>query len=192
MEKLIDIDRQIVLFINGANNPFIDELMWQISGRLIWIPLYLLIFFLAYKKFGWRLAVFYAVFTFSCFAFSDLLSNQIKYVFERLRPSHNEFFNGKLHLYQISRKEFYTGGSFGFVSSHASNFFTLSFSFFLILGKTYPKMKYILFIISALVCYSRIYLGVHYLSDIIGGAIVGTFIAFIFHRFVWKKMFKNI
>jgi undecaprenyl-diphosphatase len=92
----------------------------------------------------------------------------------------------QLHLYEISKGNFYTGGQYGFVSSHAANFFVLASTFFLVFRKIFSKISAVLFLIALLVCFSRMYLGVHYFTDLIGGAILGTLISFILYKFVWK------
>jgi undecaprenyl-diphosphatase len=191
IEFLLNIDTQILLFVNRLNTPFLDEFMWQISGRIIWIPLYLLIFYLAYRKMGLKKALFYLVFVFLCFAFSDLFSNQIKEIVQRFRPSHNEDLQEKLHLYKIAYEEYYMGGKYGFFSAHASNFFVVASTFFLILRNHYQNFALFLFFIACMVSLSRVYLAVHYPSDILAGAIFGTSIAYIFYKFAWKKIFKQ-
>jgi len=191
IEWLKQIDESIVLGINSLNSPFMDELMWQISGRLIWIPLYLLIFYLVYHKVGLKSAIFYAVFVIFCVMFSDIFSSQIKESVQRYRPSHNFHLKDKLHFYQIARNDYYKGGQYGFVSSHASNFFVISVSFCLVYRKDYLKFSLLLFFIALMVSLSRIYLGVHFPTDILGGALLGTLIAITFHHFVWKKIFNE-
>ena len=191
MSWISELDRNIVVSVNALNSPFWDECMWILSGKITWIPLYLLMFYLMYRKIGLKAAVFYALFVGLCILFSDLVSTQIKESVQRLRPSHNPLIMDQLHYYQIGRKDFYQGGMFGFVSSHASNFFVLAVTFFIRFRKDYFKFSLFLFFIAILISFSRIYLGVHYLTDIIGGAILGTGIALAFHHFVWKKIFNE-
>jgi undecaprenyl-diphosphatase len=91
-------------------------------------------------------------------------------------------------LYQISAGNRYGGGQYSFVSSHAANFFAITTCFFLVLGNYFKKFFYLLVLISIIVCFSRIYLGVHYLSDVFAGGLLGIGIAVLTHHFVWKNI----
>lgn len=191
IEALEQIDRSIVLAINSLHTPFFDEFMWIISLKITWIPLYILIFYLAYRKIGFKLAIFFAVFVALCLIFSDIMSSQIiKESVQRFRPSHHFLLQDKLHFYQLGYENYYKGGLYGFVSSHASNFFVIAVTFCLTFKKHYFWFSLFLFFVALINCYSRLYLGVHYLTDIIGGAVLGTIIAFVFNKYVWKKIVK--
>jgi len=108
----------------------------------------------------------------------------------RYRPSHHALLKDQLHYYQESKGHFYTGGLFGFVSSHAANFFALAFSAGMMLRPFYPRLLKILVLIAMIVSFSRIYLGVHYLSDLLGGAIIGTATSLLIYYFVYLKLGK--
>jgi undecaprenyl-diphosphatase len=127
IEWLESIDRSIVLAVNGLNSPWLDEVMWVISGKVLWIPLYLFIFYLGIRSFGLAKSLKFLVLTVVCIAVADLISvHFFKNVFERYRPSHHLLLTNKLHFYEQKPGEFYRGGQFGFVSSHAANFFALA------------------------------------------------------------------
>ena len=126
IEWLESIDREIVLAVNGMHSPFLDELMWLISGRLTWIPLYLYLFFIVLKEIGSKKAIVFLVFVLLSVAFSDLISVHLfKNVFLRYRPSHNLLIMDQLHFYQEAPGKFYRGGEYGFISSHAANIFAI-------------------------------------------------------------------
>jgi undecaprenyl-diphosphatase len=79
-------------------------------------------------------------------------------------------------------------GTYSFPSNHALNNFAASFFFY----KLFPKLKWVLFITAGLVAISRVYLGLHYPSDIIGGALIGIVFGYIFSKLaliVEKKFF---
>jgi len=193
IEFLEEIDRSIVLAINGWNNPFMDELMWWISARITWIPLYLILLYLAYKTLSRNQLFLFLGLIGLTIALTDLTSVHLfKNVFLRYRPSHNLLLTEKLHYYLIKPGEYYKGGEYGFVSSHAANFFAIITFVCLVLRKAYPKLIYPLFFIGLVIAYSRIYLGVHYLSDVFVGALVGSSIAYLVHRLLYLRFSEKV
>jgi undecaprenyl-diphosphatase len=186
------IDRSIVLAINALHTPLLDEIMWLISGKIIWIPMYIFLIYLSYQHFGKKNTIYFVLLVITSIALSDFVSSKIiKESVERYRPSHNLVLEPLLHFYKQKNGELYQGGDYGFVSSHAANFFAIALLVGLIFKEKAPKLIYTLFTIAILVGFSRIYLGVHYLSDIIGGAIVGTTISYLIWKFVWLKRVLN-
>jgi undecaprenyl-diphosphatase len=188
IDYLEGIDRMIVLTVNGWNNSFLDAFFWFISQRITWIPLYILIAFFAWKKLPKRQFGIFVILTILCVALADLVSVHLfKNVFLRYRPSHHAELTERLHFYLKANGEYYKGGMFGFVSSHATNFFALVTFVSLSLNAAYPKLKWFLFSIAFLVSFSRLYQGVHYASDLFVGALLGISIAYILYRFVYLK-----
>ena len=106
----------------------------------------------------------------------------------RFRPSHNPQIADLLHLHVHDDGELYRGGKFGFVSSHAANTFAVAMFSSLI----FRFKSYVLFIFfwAAIVSYSRIYLGVHYPLDILGGALLGGIISLISYFILTKVSIK--
>lgn len=174
IEWLENMDRELFLVLNGWHSETMDFVMWHISGKLQWIPLYLLLLGLLFKKYGWSswiLMLSVAV----LISISDQTSVKLfKEGFERWRPCHNVDLKELVHL--VNNK---CGGRFGFVSSHATNSFAIATFVGLLLNR---KTLVLLLIWAALVSYSRVYLGVHYPSDILGGAILGTGIATLLYK----------
>lgn len=191
MNKLESIDRAIVLFVNGLHTPLLDEIMWFLSGRFSLIPLYLLLLILLKSQNSWRNTFIIL----SGLTLSILLADQIsvhlfKNGFERYRPSHNEELKYLLHFYEVKPGEYYQGGKYGFVSSHAANFFAMIAFIFPFYKE---KKKWILaglILIGILVAISRIYLGVHYFSDVLVGATLGILVGFSIRNLV-KVIFKK-
>jgi undecaprenyl-diphosphatase len=177
------LDRQIVVAINGLHSPVLDEIMWWISARITWIPLYIILVYLAFKQLSKKQFVWFLAFVVASVALTDLASVHLfKNVFLRYRPSHNLLITDQLHYYMIKPGEWYKGGQYGFVSSHAANFFAIATSSWLVLRKNNPRSIWWLLAIGILVCFSRIYLGVHYLSDVLVGALLGFGIAFLLYK----------
>ena len=188
IDWLESIDRAIVLTVNGWNSPFLDELCWLLSARWPWIPLYLLLSWFSWKQFGTKKAILFVLIVLGTLAIADLTSVYLfKENFQRYRPSHHALLTDKLHFYALGNGDFYKGGMYGFVSSHATNFFVLTILTGLSLKPRYPKLIWWLIGISIIVCFSRIYLGAHYLSDLIGGAIWGSLLGWLSYRFVVKR-----
>ncbi len=176
LDKLKNIDNALLLFINHHHTPFFDGFMMMMSNRFVWIPLYLGLALLAFRKYGWR-SLLLIVCAGLAVAMSDqLASHLVKNLVKRYRPSHNLVLSQQLHYVNN-----YLGGLYGFASSHAAN--TVALALFLTLAMPrMPLLSVFLFCWVGLVCYSRMYLGVHYPSDIAGGAIIGAVSALVMSR----------
>lgn len=189
LEQLIDIDTKILLVINQCHAPWADTMMWIISAKTTWIPLYLLLIgLLAWKyrqqatatKWQWlqrfpvcviMISVIVAAVGLADFISSGILKDWVA----RPRPSRVPELEGVLHLVNG-----YKSGQYGFVSSHAANTMACGLLFSLIWRKKIATIGLMLWV--ALNCYSRMYLGVHYPLDIIGGLFVGALVAVAAYR----------
>jgi undecaprenyl-diphosphatase len=165
IQYLDSIDKQLFLFLNGLHCSFLDVVMWHISQKLIWVPLYLVIIGYIIRERKWK-AVATLIFIALMIVISDQVSGIIKDAVLRFRPSHNPEFSGIIHILRN-----YKGGDYGFVSSHAANSFAIAIFITLFFRKRWVGIS--IFIWAAIVSYSRIYLGVHYPFDVLGGAMVG-------------------
>jgi undecaprenyl-diphosphatase len=189
LDFLLHLDKEVFLSLNGLHNNFFDFIMWWSSSKLIWIPLYLYFLYLIIKKYGWE-SVAILLSLALLIALSDQISGFVKDGVQRFRPSHNPDFIG-----QVRTLNNYLGGNYGFVSSHAANSFALAYFLSKILEPKSIYFKILLFAWATEVSYSRIYLGVHYPGDILGGAFLGILLAglvvyfyqHIFHKFCLSK-----
>lgn len=185
LERLIHIDTEILLAINGCHAPWADTLMWIISAKATWIPLYLLLLGGLYWRYRqpapttvkWlqRVPAGIVMIVVLCLAvgLADFISSGIlKGCVARPRPSRVPELEGVLHLVDN-----YRSGRFGFVSSHAANTMTIALLFSLIWRNKIATCGLMLWV--AANCYSRMYLGVHYPGDILGGLIVGASVALV-------------
>jgi len=172
LETLINWDTNLFLFLNGIHSPFWDQVMWLISGKWIWIPLYLFILGWLIKNYQWK-AIALLVFIVLLITISDQSSVHLfKQIFQRLRPCHDPTIANMVHI--VNGK---CGGEYGFVSSHAANTFAIAVFSLLLIRNRFYTVSIIFW--ASLVSYSRVYLGVHFPGDIIGGALLGIFIGFL-------------
>ena len=172
IESLINIDQQLLLAINGWHAEWADNIMWLISGKLTWIPLYLLLTGLLFWRFGWKKALWMLLAIGVTVGLADYISSGIiKHLVCRPRPTHEPVLEGLVHIVNG-----YRGGHYGFVSSHAANTMGVALLYCLI-WKNESHHVWWLMLWVILNCWSRMYLGVHYPGDIIGGLCVGALIA---------------
>jgi undecaprenyl-diphosphatase len=163
------LDQQLFLFLNSHNSPFWDTVMYTISGRVIWAPIYLAILFYLGFKYKRRFLII-VPFILIAVTLADQVSVQLfKNIFMRLRPCHEPSLAGMVHLVKGE-----CGGLYGFVSSHASNSFNVALLSLMFIKKRWYTISIITW--ALVIGYSRIYLGVHYPGDVICGSMVGAFI----------------
>jgi undecaprenyl-diphosphatase len=189
LEKLLHTDTDILLAINGWNAPWADSLMWIVSEKTTWIPLYLLLIGLLvwrYRqpalnpKWSWmkrvpQYVVIVAVIGIAIGTADFIASGILKDWVARPRPTRVPELEGVLHLVND-----YRSGQYGFVSSHAATTMACGLLFSLIWRNKIATIGLMLWV--AANCYSRMYLGVHYPLDILGGLLVGVLVAWGAHR----------
>lgn len=175
LEKIDQLDKQFILWFNGLNTPFWDDVMWFVSGKWEWVPFYAIL--LGFIIYYFRKQSFVIVpIVILLVTLADQTSVHLfKFVFERPRPCHNPEIGHMLHLVNNS-----CGGPFGFVSSHASNTFALAAYIALLFRNRYGVV--FMYVWAAFISLSRVYLGKHYLTDIFFGALLGILIGWLCYQ----------
>lgn len=176
---LRDADRYATLAINDFDGAFTDAVMPWLSNRFVWIPLYLLLFWFIWKKVGTRKAMVILLAVALCVLAIDQFANLIKHSVQRFRPCWDSYMtdNG---LKILEKK----GGKYGFFSAHAATTAGVAMAVLYFLrtlwsgGNGRYRILVALFAVWVLaISISRVYVGKHFLGDIIVGVIVGMIIA---------------
>ena len=200
IELLKAIDTKLFLFFNGNHTAFMDSVMSAVTDKYTWIPFYFILLFFVWRRtkitekrnstINTKDAILNSkssilnsniLLVLLSVAILITLSDQIsvhlfKETFQRYRPCHNLLLKDKVHVLDK-----HCGGLYGFVSSHAANTFALTtFLIFFFRNKYFALFMYLW---AAFVSYSRVYAGVHYPFDVLGGMVLGIFLGLIAYKF---------
>ncbi len=188
IDWLEGIDRDLFLWLNGLHKPWLDQPMYYISEELAWIPIYLLIIWAINKVWGWKVLLWSFLAIAVIVTLCDRISVEFfKNVFFRYRPSRNHELAPMVHIVND-----YRGGLYGFISSHAANFFGIATFLYLLLKPHFPKGASLLLLWAALIAYSRVYLGVHYPADVTVGALLGILVGWLVFRFFARLLLLRL
>ena len=189
MQRLLELDQELLLFFNGFHSAWMDPVMILATKTIFWLPLYLVLIYLIIRNKKWD-AVFYLVGVAVTITLADqITSSFMKPFFARLRPSQEPALMEILHTVNN-----YKGGLYGFASSHAANSFGVAMFIWLLFKGRYHWIS-VIFIWAAFMSYTRIYLGVHYPGDILVGIIIGVicgWIGFLLSNFLKARFGKVI
>ncbi len=169
-------DHNLFLLLNFDGGAATDAVMETVSGTAMWIPLYIFILVVVWRKYGWRSAAAFVVCLAAAMGLADMLcgifkhSGPLKHLWEsfpaRPRPMFTESLEGLVHVPS------YAHGRFGTVSSHAATVVAMAvMSAMAIRNRLYTAA---IVVITLLICYSRIYLACHFPMDLLLGSAVGA------------------
>lgn len=179
--KIQDMDMQVLSLFNGSDNIMLDQMVQILTSGLTWIPLYVMLFFVVMRNNETMgqiaLVVGSAIF---CVLFADgLVDGIVKQLAERWRPSNDPTFKYMVQVVDDIRPKGYS-----FCSAHAANTMSLAVFFSLLIRS---KMLTITLVIWSLInCWTRLYLGVHYPSDILCGMIIGIIVGILVYLLYYK------
>lgn len=175
LEALLQLDKEFFLYLNGFGGKSWDNLFLFMSHKFSALPLYIFLLILTYRKFGLKGTLLVLVTVALMITVTDQLSNFFKYGVGRLRPCHDPEITPVMRLVKS-----YCGGKFGFFSAHAANSFAVAVFFGSLLKSSIRRIGIFLVLWAAIVAYSRVYLGVHFPSDIIAGSVLGSLFGWLF------------
>jgi undecaprenyl-diphosphatase len=190
VEYILSYDQYVFLFFNGLHSAWADVFFYWVSHRFIWIPFYALLAFFLIKKWRKKSIPIFITIMLGIFL-TDQSCNLIKHSVQRPRPSHDPQLCEQVHLVAKPDGTIYKGGPYGFPSSHAANSMFLALFVLFYVGDRQKWLIISMMFWVLLVSYSRIYLGVHYPSDLLVGWLIGIAWAFLLRGLVEKIFFTS-
>lgn len=173
IEDILNFERDAFLWLNGSDSFFLDKFMWLFTGKIVWIPLIILFLYVILYKKNWKESLLIVLSIVVLITICDQFASGLcKPLFTRFRPTHHPDF--KIYVDTVFN---YRGGRYGFISSHAINAF--GFAMFSALLFRFRWYSISIFSWAILMAYTRIYLGVHFITDIIPAILFGCLFGFL-------------
>ena len=166
------LDQDITLYLNSMYSDGFDTFFWYVSLKYTWFVMGALLITFLFVKRRPKEALWFLLAVVVMIVCADQLCNLCKHTVQRFRPCWDEEIKDLVHIVNDDR-----GGKYGFFSAHAAVFFGLAY-----MTSRFFRNKYFtatIYVIAVMVAYSRIYLGRHYLGDVLVGAVVGTLFAML-------------
>lgn len=185
LECILSADLSLLRFFNSGNSVYFDALVPMLTSGLTWIPLYIALFYLVVKNHETMAQIGFIVATaVVCVCLAGGIGDFIvKPMVGRLRPCNDPMVNAQLNLMAGTLSE-----SYSFFSSHAANTFSLAMFFSLLVRDR--LFTIVMFLWALLNCWTRLYLGVHYPSDILCGMLYGSFVGVVVYLAFYKLFYK--
>ncbi len=183
IDNLINLDKKVFLTLNHFASTGADPFMRFLSGPVPWIIFIIGCLYLFWvspqKDYPNRYLILVASLILAYVVSEQSSVHLFKEVFMRLRPCHEPSLAGQVRLVAHG-----CGGQYGFVSTHSANAFNLAMLSALIMKRRWFTIS--VFAWAILIAYSRIYVGVHYPGDVLGGAILGLTIGYVAYFITWR------
>lgn len=182
----ISWDEQIFIYLNNLGSSEWDGFWMFVTNKINWIPLYIVMAFFIFKKFGIQKLLITSALVGLMILFTDQVSLYYKDILiQRLRPCNNLDLLPYMRLVKDT-----CGGKFGFFSGHATNHFAVA----VFVGLIFKKTKWVLPVLlvwASIVAFSRIYIGVHYPLDVLSGSLIGILFGILFYR-IWQISMRKL
>ena len=190
IQEALRLDSEATLFINGLHTSWTDPVWQFLSSPIIWFLLFIPMVAYSFLRLGWKRGLITFIALLLTVGLCGQTANLVKLGFERLRPCWDEdLLEAGLRVLEGK------GGDFGFFSAHAANAMGLAVCSFLCLRfdrrRQYRGYAWLAFILAFLIGISRIFVGKHYLGDVMAGFLVGLAAGWLFAflaRLVMKRL----
>jgi undecaprenyl-diphosphatase len=183
LDYVIHLDKKLFIFLNNLGSKPFDEIWLLVTKQLNWIPFFLILLFILYKKLGAKKLGIAILTVASLITFTNEITDVIKFSVQRIRPCNDDTLAGLIRVVKDS-------DTFSYFSGHASNS-TASMMFVYLILRKYYKYSYLIFLYPLIFAYSRIYLGLHFPLDIISGFVFGSFTGILFY-FLFEKLSNKL
>ena len=174
LTNILELDRMVLAWFNGSNSLFVDSLAVNLTSGFTWIPLYVVLIYVIIKNNDTMPQIFLTIVcaVLAVVVVSVSVELIIKPLVGRWRPSNDPYIKYTIKIVNGIRS-----GQYGFFSAHAANTFSLAV-FLSLLIKSRP-LAVMLCLWSAINCWTRLYLGLHYPLDILFGLLWGALVGWL-------------